>query len=68
MLCDGCFSGSPNAERDWLDELVELHVLAASGDTAAALAAERRMAADPAFRQAWTEVEDTCDRVRLPGR
>jgi hypothetical protein len=51
-------------DRDWLDELVELHVLAASGDTAAASAAERWIAADPAVRKAWTEVENTCDRVR----
>jgi ferric-dicitrate binding protein FerR (iron transport regulator) len=57
--------------REWMDELVELHVLAASGDSAAASAAERWMAADPAVRQAWTKVEDTCDRIRAaenPGR
>jgi ferric-dicitrate binding protein FerR (iron transport regulator) len=47
-----------------MDELVELHVLAASGDTAAASAAERWIAADPAVRKVWTEVENTCDRVR----
>jgi ferric-dicitrate binding protein FerR (iron transport regulator) len=47
-----------------MDELVELHVLAASGDTAAASAAERWMATDPAVRKAWMEVENTCDRVR----
>jgi hypothetical protein len=51
-------------DRDWMDELVELHVLAASGDTAAASAAERWMATDPAVRKAWMEVENTCDRVR----
>jgi len=51
-------------DRDWLDELVELHILAASGDSAAASAAERWMSADPAVRQAWTEVEKTCDRIR----
>ncbi|MEN3264616.1 hypothetical protein [Pseudonocardia sp.] len=51
-------------DRDWLDELVELHVLAASGDTAAASAAERWIAVDPAARKAWTEVEKTCDSVR----
>jgi hypothetical protein len=51
-------------DRDWMDELVELHVLAASGDTAAASAAERWIAADPAVRKVWTEVENTCDRVR----
>jgi ferric-dicitrate binding protein FerR (iron transport regulator) len=51
-------------DRDWMDELVELHVLAASGDTGAASAAERWMAGDPAARKAWAEVEDTCDRIR----
>ena len=51
-------------DRDWLDDLVELHVLAASGDAAAASAAERWMAADPAVREAWSQVENTCDRVR----
>ena len=51
-------------EPDWMDELVELHVLAASGDVAAASAAERWMATDPAVRQAWGDVEDTCGKNR----
>jgi hypothetical protein len=56
---------------EWRDELVELHVLAANGDSAAASAAERRMADDPAFRQAWTEVENRCGKINAaddPGR
>jgi ferric-dicitrate binding protein FerR (iron transport regulator) len=52
------------ADRDWMDELVELHILAANGDRAAASAAERWMADDPAVRKAWTEVEDMCARIR----
>jgi hypothetical protein len=58
-------------DREWRDELVELHVLAANGDSAALSAAERRMADDPAFRQAWTEVQATCDKINAaddPGR
>jgi ferric-dicitrate binding protein FerR (iron transport regulator) len=47
-----------------MDELVELHILAANGDSAAASAAERWMADDPAVRKAWTEVEDMCARIR----
>ena len=67
-LSNGCdmsaVQAQPVPNRDWMDELVELHVLAANGDVAAASAAERWMAADPAVRKAWTQVEDACDRVR----
>ncbi|GAA5115446.1 hypothetical protein [Pseudonocardia adelaidensis] len=65
-------SASPAQQNhEWRDELVELHVLAANGDSAAASAAERRMADDPAFRKAWTEVQAACDKVNAsadPGR
>lgn len=65
-------SASPAQQNhEWRDELVELHVLAANGDSAAASAAEQRMADDPAFRQAWTEVQSACDKVKAaddPGR
>jgi ferric-dicitrate binding protein FerR (iron transport regulator) len=68
LLRNGCHMSAVQAhdvsEPDWMDELVELHVLAANGDAAAASAAERWMAADPAVRKAWTQVEATCDRVR----
>jgi hypothetical protein len=52
--------------REWDAEILddELHVLAASGDRAVASAAERWVGADPAVRQAWTEVEHSCDRIR----
>jgi len=64
-------SASPAQQnQDWRDELVELHVLAANGDSAAASEAERRMADDPAFREAWTEIEAACNKVTAsdPGR
>lgn len=54
----------PAQDRDWKDQLVELHVLAANGDKAAASEAERWMADDPEVRKAWAEVEATCDRIR----
>jgi hypothetical protein len=50
--------------RDWRDELVDLHVLAANGDQAAASRAEELKAADPEFRKAWAEVAARCDQVR----
>ena len=53
----------PQQGQEWRDELVELHVLAANGDSAAASAAEQRMADDPAFRQAWSEVENACGKI-----
>jgi ferric-dicitrate binding protein FerR (iron transport regulator) len=54
----------PAPGRDWKDQLVELHVLAANGDSAAASEAERWLADDPEARKAWAEVEAACDRVR----
>jgi ferric-dicitrate binding protein FerR (iron transport regulator) len=49
----------------WRDQLVELHVLAANGDTEAAAAAERWLAADPEAQKAWTTVERACRQVEL---
>ncbi|HYH32549.1 MAG TPA: hypothetical protein VD903_19430 [Pseudonocardia sp.] len=60
----GASQSDPAPGRDWKDELVELHVLAANGDRAAAAAAERWMASDPAVREAWAGVEAACERVR----
>jgi hypothetical protein len=48
----------------WLDELVELHVLARNGDAGAAEQAERWISSDPAARRVWDDVEQTCDRLR----
>jgi hypothetical protein len=48
------------AGAGWRDRLVELHILADNGDAAAAAAAERWCASDPAARQAWDEVASTC--------
>ncbi|MHA6792374.1 hypothetical protein ACVGVM_02460 [Pseudonocardia bannensis] len=48
----------------WIDRLVELHVLAANGDTAAAAAAASWMAEDGEARRVWEDVQRTCDQVR----
>jgi hypothetical protein len=47
-----------------LDHLVELHVLAEHGDTAAAAEAAQLMAADGEARRVWDTVESQCRRVR----
>jgi hypothetical protein len=52
------------ADPEWMDRLVELHVLAESGDRDAAAEAARWMAADDAARRAWESVERTCDGLR----
>ncbi|HEY2095676.1 MAG: hypothetical protein QOI50_3074 [Pseudonocardiales bacterium] len=49
---------------EWYDELVQLHVLAESGDTVAAATAERWINSDADARKVWEDVERTCDRVR----
>ena len=52
------------SDENWRDELVELHVLAQSGDASAASIAARWCAADPAARHVWDEVERACQRLR----
>jgi hypothetical protein len=54
----------PSDEHGWLDRLVDLHVLAANGDTAAAEAARRWLARDTQARQVWDQVQHTCDRIQ----
>lgn len=53
--------------RQWRDELAELHVLAANGDTDAAEDARRWLDADPEARQAWADVEQTCRQIAQAG-
>ena len=48
----------------WRDRLVELQVLAEHGDSDAAAIAARWLAADPAARHAWSEVERICQHLR----
>lgn len=50
----------------WRDQLVDLHVLAASGDADAAATARRWLSVDAAARRAWDEVQRTCDRIEHP--
>ncbi len=56
-----------SARAPWLDRLVELHVLAEHGDTAATETAGRWMSTDPEARRVWEEVQHSCDRLRGPG-
>lgn len=56
------------APRDgWIDELVELHVLAENGDADARAAAQRWMSDDPAARRRWLDVDRACREVRESG-
>ncbi|GAA4895263.1 hypothetical protein [Actinomycetospora straminea] len=50
---------------EWLDRdrLVELHVLAANGDTTAAAHADKWMADDPLARHMWDSVARTCNEL-----
>ncbi|WP_214369017.1 hypothetical protein [Pseudonocardia sp. H11422] len=52
------------AHPQWIDRLVELHVLADNGDTAAAAAAATWIAEDGEARRVWEDVARTCDQVR----
>jgi hypothetical protein len=56
------------AVPQWIDRLVELHVLADHGDTAAADAAASWMAEDGDARRVWEDVQQTCDQVRAAER
>jgi hypothetical protein len=52
--------------QDWVEQLVELHVLAENGDTDAARRAADWVADDPSARALWTSVEHDCERLRHP--
>ncbi|GAA2866549.1 hypothetical protein GCM10010472_24880 [Pseudonocardia halophobica] len=51
---------------DWVEQLVELHVLAENGDADAARRAAEWVAEDPTARALWTSVENDCERLRQP--
>ncbi|MCE0765754.1 hypothetical protein LWC35_23010 [Pseudonocardia kujensis] len=51
---------------DWIEQLVELHVLAENGDTEAARKAADWVADDPTARAMWASVERDCARLRHP--
>jgi hypothetical protein len=57
-------AAEPMAERQWIDRLVELHVLADNGDSEAAAAAASWIAEDTAARRVWEDVQQVCDQVR----
>jgi ferric-dicitrate binding protein FerR (iron transport regulator) len=52
------------AAPDWVDRLVELHVLAEHGDAASATAAEQWLAGDVQARQVWESVEHLRDQLQ----
>ena len=49
---------------DWRDRLVELHVLAQSGDAPAGAAAKDWLAGDATARSLWQAVERDCAKLR----
>jgi hypothetical protein len=51
----------------WIDRLVELHVLADNGDSEAAAAAASWIAEDTEARRVWEDVKRVCDQVRNGG-
>lgn len=51
---------------DWVEQLVELHVLAENGDAEAARKAADWVAADPSARAIWASVERDCEQLRHP--
>jgi hypothetical protein len=54
-------------EQQWIDRLVELHVLADNGDPEAAAAAASWIAEDTEARKVWEDVQRVCDQVRNGG-
>jgi hypothetical protein len=51
----------------WIDRLVELHVLADHGDSGAAAAAASWIIDDTEARRVWDGVQRVCDQVRNGG-
>jgi hypothetical protein len=58
--------GNPRRPQ-WIDRLVELHVLADNGDSEAAAAAASWIAEDTEARRVWEDVQRVCDQVRNGG-
>jgi hypothetical protein len=55
-------------EPDWIDRLVELHVLAEHGDDVSARAAQSWLAQDLQARQVWDYIEHVRDQVHTAGQ
>ncbi|MFC5995786.1 hypothetical protein ACFQE5_16370 [Pseudonocardia hispaniensis] len=60
----GSESDSGQQQPEWVDRLVELHVLAENGDAAAAAEAGNWIASDDEARRVWEDVARTCDQLR----
>jgi hypothetical protein len=58
--------GNPKRPQ-WIDRLVELHVLADNGDSEAAATAASWIAEDAEARRVWEDVQRVCDQVRSGG-
>jgi hypothetical protein len=58
--------GAP-VRPQWIDRLVELHILADNGDSEAAARAASWIAEDTEARQVWEDVRRVCDQVRNRG-
>jgi hypothetical protein len=54
-------------QPQWIDRLVELHVLADNGDPEAAAAGASWIAEDTEARKVWEDVQRVCDQVRNGG-
>ncbi|GLZ44714.1 hypothetical protein Acsp06_08990 [Actinomycetospora sp. NBRC 106375] len=58
---------SEHVDRQWLDRLVDLQVLATHGDTAAALHLESWLAHDQEARELWNSIAQVCQQLRPDG-
>ena len=54
------------SDPDWLDRLVDMHVLSEHGDVDAAAAAQQWLDSDPEARRVWGEVQRTCECLHRP--
>lgn len=54
-------AGPGPSDPEWLDRLVDMHVLSENGDAEAAAAAREWLERDPEARRVWGEVQRTCE-------
>lgn len=54
------------SDPEWLDRLVDMHVLSENGDAEAAAAAREWLDRDPEARRVWSEVQRTCELLHGP--
>jgi hypothetical protein len=66
MVSESSERAESATDDGWHDQLVELHVLAECGDTAASAAAAQWIARDSVARDVWRQVEEDCAQLRTP--